>query len=167
MSLEAIEWQLTEDWLELSSFAHEMALFLARDLDSAEDIAQEVLLSLVRRREPPASPRAWIVGGLRRQVVRRRLEKARRHAREERGPEPGAPAPSGPEETIDLRRAFALLSLRQARLLRAYLTGHSHAEIAAVVGCKVHQVGPRVQRALCALGRLLGYPNPPTRAPRV
>jgi RNA polymerase sigma factor (sigma-70 family) len=99
-------------------------------------------------------------------VVLRRMALKRNGRRVRRTPPPPRPESSCKMDSpglfddidvgLDVEKALAGLPPRQREILGLAFAGHSHREIARDLGCEVHQVGPRLQRAYRALGRELG-----------
>jgi RNA polymerase sigma factor (sigma-70 family) len=150
----------SREWRVWSSDAHDTARRVTRDPELAGDLAQEALLLLMRCYAQVRDLHSWLLVVLRRMA----LKKAARGNRRSAGPpsretvcrldSPGLFDDIDVE--LDVERALDGLPCRQQRILRLAFAGHSHAEVAAQLGCEIHQVGPRLQRAYRALGRKLG-----------
>ncbi|HEX7051813.1 MAG TPA: sigma-70 family RNA polymerase sigma factor [Longimicrobiales bacterium] len=127
---------------------------LTGDEDSAEDIAQESFVRLLRQRLPEQEARPWLF------TVAMNLlrDSARKTARRERllvgapvAPS-AAPAPdvlTERREAVDgVRAALAQLPERDRRLLLMREEGFSYNEIAGVIGVAPGSVGTLLARAL-------------------
>jgi RNA polymerase sigma factor (sigma-70 family) len=147
-------------WREWVSDAHATARRVTRDTDRADDIAQEALVLLLRLYSRVRDPHSWFLVVLRR-LAARAASRVREFALEQ---EPEALLDAPLDRSLDLDRALAQLPIRQIELLGLAFEGYSHAEIARILDCAVHQVGPRLHRAYRALGRRLGdgYAAPAT-----
>lgn len=130
---------------------------------TAQDLVQDVLVELIRRRDRlpvsedllPAYARRAIVNRIN-SVWRRRLVRRNHDARlvREASQEPG----SGREESaevadrVDLQRALAELPGRQrAALVLRFYEGYSHREVASALGCREATARSLVHRALAQL----------------
>lgn len=112
----------------------------------AEDIAQEVVVSFLRRFAAISNDGAWA-----------RTVAVRLWWREHRARQVQVPLESGPirvvtghcclEDRIDLSKALAGVPASDRRLLLLSLAGRSHSEIGGEIGVPVNQVGVRLQRA--------------------
>jgi RNA polymerase sigma factor (sigma-70 family) len=147
----------TAEWRRLAIHARAVAAALAPDRPAlAEDLAQEALLKLLVQEPSPVRPLAWL------RVTLRNLA-TDRHRRDERCrtlpidgvEEPAHPHQDSPHRTLVVRQALEVLSEAQRTILGLYALGFSHAEIADRIGCRTHQVGPRIQRALRRARRAL------------
>jgi RNA polymerase sigma-70 factor (ECF subfamily) len=138
-----------------------IALHFLRDRATAEEVAQEVFLSLHRnldRIETPAHAAAW----LRKVAVQRSLDEGRRRGRRpqvalEDVAEPAAGAKQGdPLLSELLRKLIATLpeAPRMAMVLR-YQEDLEPAEIAAALEVPVATVKSHLQRSLAVLRRKL------------
>jgi len=125
------------------------------DRGTSEDVAQEALLTLCRLDYAPRSPSAWLRVTIRRLILRRIV----RSKLEQRAYE-GFFAEIRPRESLSLDDRMALaeiedqLSERSRDLLRAVGEGCTHQEIADRLGCELHQIGPRIARALVSARRM-------------
>jgi DNA-directed RNA polymerase specialized sigma24 family protein len=119
----------------------------------AEELAQEAFLRLYRRFGEVENPG----GFLRTAVVRLCLSWRRRDALESsRYALVGEPGPTGAAEIDGTWEALAALPPeRRAALVLRFYEGLDHAEIAALVGCRVSTARTRVHRGLADLRREL------------
>lgn len=159
----------SREWRVWSLDAHTTAKRLTRDPELAGDLAQDALVLLMRCYAQVRDLHNWLLVVMRR-LASKKAAKAHRRA-------PGAPAANEHrgldgagvfadlDVQLDFEKALHELPARQARILELAFAGHSHAEMARQLGCEVHQVGPRLQRAYRALGRRLGLEAPPSRPP--
>lgn len=139
------------DWIALWQAARRIALRLGAKNADAEDIAQETVMRLLVA--PPSGDKlqAWT-----RQVVHnllydlRERDHARVRAHSQVGRRTREPAsPSGEYRVvIDADRILSRMPDRPRTLLGFYLLGYTHREIASLLRCEVHQVGPRLHRAI-------------------
>lgn len=158
------------EWRSWAELVHARARRHAGSREDAEDLAQETLAYLADPRHRVDRPGAWLKVVIRRAVaagLRFARNRPDRVALEDAG-EPVAPEES-PLLRLALREALEALPERQSKLLRLRAAGLSHREIAARIGCEVHQVGPRLDRAQGALRRRLestlhGIDEAPPRA---
>lgn len=130
-----------------------IAAAVLRDRAEAEDVVQEVFLTLSRRAAGIRDPEAW----LRRAAVNAALNRLRalrrRHVYESRaaGPEGGEPSPEAvvvaAERTREVRQALARLPARQAAVLVLRHSGLSYQEVALAAGVAPDQVGTVLRRA--------------------
>lgn len=123
----------------------------------AEDLTQEALVRLLEARSAVNRPRAW----LRRVLSNLHARQMRRAVQAERRMERGLPArqellhAEGWQARIDVHRLLDRTSPRSREVLELLLLGHTHREIATELRCEVHQVGPRIARALGTARRRL------------
>jgi len=146
-------------------FAPRVKAYLMRlglDAGAAEDLMQDVMLTVWQRASTydaaRASPATWIFTIAR----NRRIDAARRGARPDLDPSDPSLAPSVPapaDEAVEaaqheriLRRAIAALPPQQAELLRlAFYEGRSHGEIAGDLALPLGTVKSRIRLALARL----------------
>lgn len=150
----------SREWRVWSVDAHHTAQRVTRDRDMANDIAQEALLLLMRCYAQVRDLHSWLLVVLRRMAVKS-ASRSRRPAPRAAPKDPtcrmDGPAPFVDIDTgLDVEKAMLEMPRQQRRILALAFAGHSHAEIAAALGCEIHQVGPRLQHAYRALGRRLG-----------
>jgi RNA polymerase sigma factor (sigma-70 family) len=150
----------SREWRVWSVDAHDTALRVTRDPEMAGDIAQEALLLLMRCYAQVRDLHSWLLVVLRRMAFKT-ATRGRRPAPRATPRDPSCrmdgPAPFVDIDVgLDVEKAMQLLPRQQRRILGLAFAGHSHAEIAAALGCEIRQVGPRLQRAYRALGRRLG-----------
>lgn len=124
------------------------------DRQTSEEVAQDALLSFLRLPEIPASPIAWLRVAIRRLIWRRigrsRLERqALARFMAATRPVDGLAI----EDRITLNEIHDHLPERASRILALVRLGHTHQEIATLLGCQLHQVGPRISRALAVARR--------------
>lgn len=108
-------------------------------------------MRLVVNRSSVLRPKAWLRRVVRNLLYDQRMRRRRRagaHSRiqrQSREPE----SPSGAWRAVaDVEHILSELSPRTRRLLELYRRGYKHSEIATLLDCECHQVGPRVRRAL-------------------
>lgn len=137
-----------QEWRALAGIAFRVARQIVRDHDDALDVAQETLLQAAIRRATIQNRIAWVVA-----VARRLAWRALSRLRTERAvrlPD-GFEVPSaqgGSDRTrLLVARVLEHLPDGQAQLLLLVAGGFTQREIAAAIGCKTHQVGPRLARA--------------------
>lgn len=130
------------------------------DRASAEDIAQEAFLRLLRHGLPRGGdPGAWLhVVGTRLAYNHLRGE-SRRRRREQDWPAPVAVPPAGYEERQVVEEALAFLTPRERVALRLHAAGFSYAEIAAAIGARTGSMGTLLARATRRL-RAHAQPGP-------
>ena len=152
-----------------------LALLMVGDLPTAEDVVQDVYMSLHRRNRAPGRAqtveaplpyvRAAVLNGcrsaLRRRGIARRVGLDRASLNDERTVR--ASAESEVILSEDRRQVLSALARlprrrREVLVLRYYL-GLSEAEIAAVLGISAGTVKSTAARALAALARDLGEPS--------
>ena len=150
----------SREWRVWSSDAHDTARRVTHDPELAGDLAQEALLLLMRCYAQVRDLHSWLLVVLRRMALKRAGRPIRRTPPPPRAESSCRMDSSGPFDDIDVEldveRALVVLPHRQQLILRLAFSGHSHAEMAHQLGCEIHQVGPRLQRAYRALGRELG-----------
>lgn len=127
---------------------------VTRDLGEAEDLAQEVFVTLLRQRFEPGRDhdlRRWLM-----RVALNRGLNAVRGGRRREGKERGAAAAqvydleavvAQREVQLRVRSVLAALEPRAAQLLVLHQLGLSHAEIAEVVGVATGSIGTLLTRA--------------------
>jgi RNA polymerase sigma-70 factor (ECF subfamily) len=144
-----------------------IALALASDSSSAEDLVQEAFISAHRRWDRVSqydSPRAWV----RRAVINRATSLRRRVAAEFRavarvGPPPPAP-PDLSAETAAVWKEVHKLPRRQQQAVALYYVGQlSMIEIADVMGCSNGAVKSHLHRARETLKDMLAPWNEETQ----
>ncbi|MCB9883207.1 MAG: sigma-70 family RNA polymerase sigma factor [Planctomycetes bacterium] len=153
------EERLTERWLEDVHFVRELARRLVRDEHLAEDVAQETLVCDLENGSPAIERRR---GWLRRVLVNRTLEAARRARHRERREQVVA-SPEAHEPPVDVlvtraetARAVidAVLALNPAQrdvILLRFFDGLRPKQIATRLELPVETVRSRIKRALAAL----------------
>jgi RNA polymerase sigma factor (sigma-70 family) len=120
----------------------------------AEDLAQEVVVSFLRRVSAISNDGAWartVAIRLWWREYRTRLV----HVSLESGPMRVVTGLRGLEERIDLSRALVGVPPSDRRLLLLLLAGRSHSEIGGEIGVPVNQVGVRLRRAANRAARFL------------
>lgn len=140
-----------------------IALGVVGDGQSAQDVAQEVFISALRRFGDPASSDqapAWVRAAAA-HLALNSIRSERRRARRQQlsGAEV---APTGPEEAvldresvIEVRRALSRLPRRAATVLVLRHNGLSYAEVAQAMNVTVGHVGTMLRRAESALRKEL------------
>ena len=150
------------EWEQLLACARSRARALCRNSPiDPDDLAQEALARLLLVYDRVRNRRSWLarvvanlfVSELRRNRVR---SEGREGLRTVSGDDPEGPA--GLDSRLDLRRHARVLSEAERRCLSLYVAGHSHREIAAVLGRPVHHIGPCLARAVARLRRSLVPP---------
>ena len=150
------------EWEQLLACARSRARALCRNSPiDPDDLAQEALARLLLVYDRVRNRRSWLarvvanlfVSELRRNRVR---SEGREGLRTVSGDDPEGPA--GLDSRLDLRRHARVLSEAERRCLSLYVAGHSHREIAAVLGRPVHHIGPCLARAVARLRRSLVTP---------
>lgn len=143
-----------------------------RDPAEAEEVAQEVLLELWRsasRYDPArAGVRSWAVMIAHSRAVDRVRSRERRRAREEANALPEPPAVDEVAEAAvsalegrRVRRAMAGLTDVQRESVRlAFYGGHTHREVAALLGVPLGTVKTRIRDGLARLRTQLGPDDP-------
>lgn len=117
----------------------------------AEDVAQEALVRLLPAVSHVDRLESWLY------IVVRNLVRRQRHRRSRRARADSELAHTvieniSPEENwlaeLEIGRLVRASSPGRRHLLELILDGYRHREIAAILGCEVHQVGPRPRRSL-------------------
>jgi RNA polymerase sigma-70 factor (ECF subfamily) len=148
-----------------------IALRVTGDAQAAEDVAQDVFISALRRfpdqGEPDYDPSGHAAAWIRAAAVHTGLNAIRGERRRDRrqqlgGIEAGPAAPASPEEAVldresaaEVRRALTRLPRRSAAVLVLRHSGLSYAEVAEALHVKVGQVGTMLRRAESALRKEL------------
>jgi RNA polymerase sigma-70 factor (ECF subfamily) len=140
-----------------------IAFGVTRDAQLAQDVAQDVFISALRRFPDPARTdhaRAWVrVAAV--HVALNMIRGERRRERHEQlaGAEPTAAGPEemllDREEQVRVRLALRRLPRRAATVLVLRHSGLSYAEVAAAMNAKVSHVGTMLRRAESALRKEL------------
>jgi RNA polymerase sigma factor (sigma-70 family) len=145
-------------WSVLRRHCVHAAQRLGSDQFDAEDLAQEAVARLLPVLSSVEKPEAWlraVVRNLFWRQQRRRAARARVYS-ELAGQHSGDDSPAARHTAgLDVSRVLARLSPRSRRLLELVLAGHTHRDIAVVLKCEIHQVGPRIRRALATARRRL------------
>ena len=150
---------------------YNLARYLTRDPDDAEDLVQETYERALRawdQREPDTNVKAWLFRILRNAFISRYRQELRRPAHEPfdttaeenegtaaeaSGSTPGGPEPEQLRRLLSGEIEAALLTLsddaRTAILLD--VEGFTESEVAQIVGCAVGTVKSRLNRARAAL----------------
>ncbi|MFN8074325.1 MAG: sigma-70 family RNA polymerase sigma factor [Kineosporiaceae bacterium] len=130
--------------------------------DEAEDVAQEVFLSLARSQVPAAEARGWLCAAAAHTALNVIRSGRRRDAREEAVaakeavvvPDVADHVVTG-DERARVRAALARLPHKQAAALVLRHSGLSYAEVAATLHLSATSVGTTVRRAEAALRKEL------------
>ena len=139
-----------------------MAARWCRDSD-AQDVAQEVLLRLIRQQQEPRKAEVWIYVVTRRVCHRMRLSMARREQAEESFHEVERSSPLPADLAIETKKILDRLSARDQLVLALVLHGVPAGEIASRFGCKTRDVGQIVKRARQKARRLRDSGDPEGR----
>lgn len=145
---------------QLSGLVYRAALTVTRDRAQAEEVAQDVLLEIWRtagRFDPgKGSATAWALTIARRRAIDR-VRSTTADAHRERRSTGAAPVPwdqvsETVEEILDLEQLTSSLDRlsgpqRQAIML-AFYAGHTHNEVAAILGVAVGTVKSRIRTGL-------------------
>ncbi|MBV9092923.1 MAG: sigma-70 family RNA polymerase sigma factor [Streptosporangiaceae bacterium] len=140
-----------------------IAFGVTRDAHMAQDVAQDVFVSVLRRFPGPADTdraRAWVRVAAAHVALNMIRGERRRERREQlSGTEM---AGTGPEEMVvdresqaEVRQALSRLPRRAAAVLVLRHSGLSYAEVAEAMNVKVGQVGTMLRRAESALRKEL------------
>lgn len=144
---------------QLSGRVYRAALAVTRDRAQAEEVTQDVLLEIWRtagRFDPgKGSAAAWALTIARRRAidrVRSSTADAHRERRSTTGPVPWDQVSETVEEILDRERLTSSLDRlsgpqRQAIML-AFYGGHTHTEVAAILGVAVGTVKSRIRAGL-------------------
>jgi RNA polymerase sigma-70 factor (ECF subfamily) len=132
-----------------------IAYRVLHDAAEAEDVAQDVFVSLYRRHDPEASyAPSWLYAAAAHtalNVVRGRTRRERRETRAAPAEGDRVADPEGAaiaaEERATVRGALSRLPEKSAALLALRYSGLSYAECATALGIGVDQVGTRLRRA--------------------
>ncbi len=125
------------------------------DRTEAEDVAQDVFVSLYRRHDPEASyAPSWLYAAAAHAALNVIRGNDRRAARETRAApresdrvtDPEAEAIAA-EERAQVRDALARIPEAAAALLALRYSGLSYAECATALGIRIDQIGTRLRRA--------------------
>jgi DNA-directed RNA polymerase specialized sigma24 family protein len=150
------------EWELLLACARSRAGALCRGTSiDPDDLAQEALARLLLVYDRVRNRRSWLA-----RVVANLFVSELRRTRVRAGGREGLKAVSvdvatGPtrlDSRLDLRRHARVLSEVERRCLSLYAAGHSHREIATMLGRPVHGIGPCIARALARLRRSLVPP---------
>jgi RNA polymerase sigma factor (sigma-70 family) len=146
-----------------------IAFGVTRDAQMAQDVAQDVFVSALRRFPGPADTdraRAWVRAAAA-HVALNTIRAERRRERREQLSGTGT-ASAGPEELVmdresqaEVRRALSRLPRRAAAVLVLRHSGLSYAEVAEAMHVKVGQVGTMLRRAESALRKELADASRP------
>ncbi|MAG56183.1 MAG: RNA polymerase subunit sigma [Planctomycetes bacterium] len=138
---------------------------MVRDAGDRDEVYQETWLRLLRRldREPPTSPRAYVI-----RIARRVLSERRRSSRHRSGLDGDAVVAKPPADGLRERLAAALIALPESRrevfLLRHH-AGLSYEEIARTLDLSSGTVASRLHVAVrelrTHLDRLAGQESSP------
>lgn len=127
--------------------ARKMAGRWCRADSDAEDVAQEVLLRLIRQRVTPANDVAWLYVVTRRVCNRMRLG-AEQRSRAEQSYADARPRHAAPSHlAVDFGDILHELPPRDRLVLELVIDGVKAREMAPLLGCKTGDVGQLVKRA--------------------
>jgi RNA polymerase sigma-70 factor (ECF subfamily) len=150
---------------------YNLARYLTRDPDDAEDLVQETYERALRawdQREPDTNVKPWLFRILRNAFISRYRQEARRPALElydttEQLPQAGIgegagsmPGGAEPEQlrrivSSELEEALRTLSDDARTVILLDLEGFTESEVAVIVGCAIGTVKSRLNRARAAL----------------
>jgi len=147
-----------------------IAYGVTRDAHLAQDVAQDVFISALRRFPDPGKndhARAWVrVAAVHMALNAVRGERRRERREQLSGVEPAAAA--DPEELlldredqVEVRRALSRLPRRAATVLVLRHSGLTYAEVAAAMNATVGHVGTMLRRAESALRKELDNASRP------
>lgn len=131
-----------------------MALRWCSPVD-ADDVAQEVLVRLLRLPARPENPSAWIYIVSRRVWNRMRLRNLTRAEAETLFEPFRARTAGSPDLLLDVDSVLSRLPPRDRRILTMVFEGVKSPDIANELGCHVRDVGQMVARARNKARRLL------------
>lgn len=124
------------------------------DRETSEEVAQDALLTYCRLPFAPRSPLAWLRITVRRLIWRRiHRSKLERRAQLEFLQDIREERYDRHLDLLSLDEIGKRLPERSRRILELVRGGLSHDEIAEKLNCKLHQVGPRIARALMVARR--------------
>ena len=155
MSIQGGSRSSSAEWRFVVAEVTARARRLTQDRSLAADLVGEVLLRLVRWRGRVVSKitsSLEVLSHVFAETSDVKGAERRRDATMEVEALPAAPAST--ETEIFVRETLRKLQPDQRRLLCLHVQGLRHREIAAAVGCAVHQVGPRIARAQRAARRV-------------
>lgn len=141
----------TGEWQALWTLVTRVGHSLGADDADVQDLAQDVLTKLHKERRHVVNRVAWTKRVLRNLLYQQRKRRARRaqiHSQATRQSD-SEKSPTGEwSAVVDVNRILAETPPTSRKLLELYERGYTHAEIAARLGCELHQVGPRIRSAL-------------------
>lgn len=146
------------EWQTLRRRCLLVAKSLGLNSVDAEDLAQEAISRLLPVLPAVERPVPWlgiVVRNLVHEKRRSRAYRARLRSELVEYSEPSHVPTSAWRAKIDLRHTLLEMPPRSRRILELVLAGHTHREIATLLQCEVHQVGPRISRALKTARRRL------------
>ena len=159
-------WLATETLAELfDAHASRLVLYARQWLDgaAAEDVVQEVFISLAGLSRAPDEVRAWLFRAVRNTAISELRSRQRRRAREQAATE--APSPRfmpHPDDRLDAdaaERALAGLPVQQREIVVLRIWGElSYQEIAALIGRPLTSVFVEYRDALASLKQMLESP---------
>ena len=149
-----------------------IAFGVVGDAHAAQDVAQDVFISALRRFPDPDQSEhaaAWVRAAAAHTGLNAIRGERRRDRRQQLSGADVAPAsPASPEETVldresaaEVRRALARLPRRSAAVLVLRHSGLSYAEVAEAMNVKVSHVGTMLRRAESALRKELSDESRP------
>jgi RNA polymerase sigma-70 factor (ECF subfamily) len=152
----------------MDGHAAKLMLYARQWTDAPEDAVQEAFLKLVRQREEPADPVAWLFRVVRNAALDAGKGQRRRSRRESAAARPvvwfNEPAVDG-LDADDAVAALERLPPDQREVIVARLWGGlGFEQIAAVAGCSASSAHRRFTAGIETLRRILGEPCHATRS---
>jgi RNA polymerase sigma-70 factor (ECF subfamily) len=159
-----------QDWARLiDAHAAPLVLWARQWCGAPEDVVQDAFLKLVRQRQPPRDPVAWLYRVVRNGAIDAGKTARRRQARESAVARPERWFVEAEVEGLDAETAVAALRklpLEQREIIVArHWGGLSFEQIAEVAGCSVSSAFRRYGAGIDALRKELGV-SCPNRCPR-
>lgn len=149
-----------QEWRALAAISYRVARAILRNHDDALDVGQRTLVLAFLKRAAIQNLPAWVAAVARRlawrALSRQSSEPAIRPLR-------SSDSPLVHDRLYEVRLLLAQvlerLPTNQALVLMLCARGFTHREIATALGCKIHQVGPRLARAQRNVRKLRDAPH--------